>query len=271
MNILGIMKPKNEKLLKSAIEYLPIALTVFAGIFITLLHQFRPLSSEKLLGWILLILSLLATSILIDRFTRLNRIEKSTSDLKSILGDEGGGISVDRVLSTRKELHALESRLSGAKEIFILGGSLFRLTSEYLSFFEEKAKEKCLLRFLVVSPDSQAIKYIAKSIVYEVDDTRKYKNHVRTSLQNLKKLGLAYPEQVRIRLYDVVPSYSVLGSIELNEPESEMMIEFYTYKTPTRDRPHLILNKGRDQHWFSYFKEQFEELWGAGKDAFESK
>lgn len=257
------MKPKTEKILKSSIEYAPIIFTVGFGGYVTLQHQFQPFTDTQLLAWILAIISLLSTSILVDRFSRLNRIEKSTATILHSLSNSGS-LSIDSILATRKTLPALEERLSQSKKIYIAGGSLLRLTNEYLNFFESKAKANCSLKFLLLSPESEAVKFVAESIVYEINNHEQYRSSVQTSLDNLKKLQKSYPNQVEVRLYDIIPAFSILGSEVQRDEESEIMIEFYTYQTPTRERPHIILKKGSDPNWFLYFNNQFELLWKAG-------
>jgi hypothetical protein len=170
------------------------------------------------------------------------------------------------VISTRKKLPPLEDRLAQSREVLIFGGSLLRLTNEYISCFESKAQLGCKLKFLLLDPNCEAVKFVAESIVYEVNEVNDYRNHIQTSQTNLKKLQNKYPGFVEVRLHNIVPTFSLLASRAEKDEHSNTMVEFYTYLTPTRERPHLLIEKLRDPVWHHYFTSQFEAIWNKSRE-----
>ena len=254
-----------NRTLTNILEYLPIVLTMGFGVYLALKVQLETIDDSKLLGWILTILCLLATSILVDRFTNLRRIEKYSEEVNELLKTKKGKVSLETILSTRKTLPPLEERLQSAKEVVITGGSLFRLSSEYLGLFEKLAKDGCKMKFLMLSPETESAKITAENIVYEIQDYSSYKNYIQSSIYGFKKLKEKYPESVEIRLSEYLPSFSIFG-IDTTKDNGEIMIELYTHNVPTRERPHFLLQSKREPFWYKFFLNQFESIWGNAED-----
>lgn len=256
------MTKKNNSNYWSFIELIPTFFTVGFAVYVVLLSQTKSIESTKLLEWIITILGLLSTTILIDRFTRLRRIEKHTEETYNFLKDKEGKPSLDDLLINRKQLPPLEQRLKSVKEVMISGGSLFRLTNEYLGLFEEKAKEGCKFKFLLLNPSSEAAKLVATHIVYEIDSYQTYVNYINTALNNLDGLKKKYPTQVEIKIVDFIPSFSLF----ITDPTKEdgvARVELYTQAVPTRERPQIVLINTREPHWYNFFLSQFNDMWNS--------
>ncbi len=255
------MTKKIQKIILTSLEYLPIILTVFFGALFVFKGQEKEISIEKQLNWVVTLLCLLATSILFDRFSKLRRIENQTKELgvqlKKINSDS---MSVDNILLTRKTLPPLEKRLQTSKEVFITGGSLIRLSNEYLGLFENLAKEGCVIKLLLLNPNAPSAKLTADNIVYEIDDFETYQNYIKSSLKSFTKLSKKYPNSIEIKISDFLPSYSFFG-VDLSKDYGSIMVEIYTFNEPTRERPHFNLSKMNDPVWFNYFLNQFDKIW----------
>jgi len=255
------MSKNIQKVFLTVLEYIPISLTIFFSVFIAYKAQFTEMSTNSLLGWILGILAGLAVSILVDRFSKLKRIENQTNELTDLLKNKEGKTSIKEVLSTRRMLKPLEDRLQSSKEIIITGGSLFRLSSEYVGLFESLLKDGCNIKLLMLNPESNSAKLTAENIVYEIGDFESYKNHINSSLKNFGKLKEKYPENLSIRTSDFLPSFSLFG-IDVTKPNGNIMVELYTHDVPTRERPHFNLLQQREPFWFEFFHKQFQKVWG---------
>jgi hypothetical protein len=242
------------------LSYIPTILTIVFGIYITLKNQQKAYDTSTLLGWIITLIGLLATSLLIERVITIRKIEKSVNETNNFLKLRDGLPSLDSILKNRQQLLPLEERLKYSKDIRITGGSLFRLSSEYIGFFEEKVKEGCRFKFLLLNPDCSAAKLIAENIVYEVDSYEVYKNNINNAIANLKALKTKFPEKIHIKITDFIPSYS-LFICDPDNDQGNIMVELYTPAVTTRQRPHLILLKGREPGWFKFFCGQFESIW----------
>lgn len=254
------MIKKFENFFYVILENIPTILTIVIGAFVVLKNQQEAYEISKLLGWIITILALMATSMLIERFGRLQKIEKNVTETNNFLKNQEGKASLDTILVNRKQVHSLELRLKYAKDIRISGASLFRLTTEYLGFLQEKAKEGCKFKFLLLDPNCEAAKLVATHIVYEVNDNQTYINNINTTISNLTLLKKKYPDNIEIKIADFIPSFSIF----ITDPEKEdgtIRVEIYTQAVPTRERPQLALSNNREPHWFKFFLNQFDEMW----------
>jgi hypothetical protein len=171
-----------------------------------------------------------------------------------------GLASLDSLIQNRKSLPPLEERLGGAKMIMISGGSLFRLATEYLGFFEDMAKGGCAFQFVLVDPDSDAAVFVAKQIVYEVENAKAYTANIRMAVANLCSLKRKFPEQVEIRIVNYVPPFSLVVC-DPQKKHGSILLELYTLAVPTRERPHFRIRKQAEPHCFKFFWDQFEQLW----------
>jgi hypothetical protein len=259
-----IMKQRIEALLVFVIEMLPALLTVGFTVFVVLKNRQAPMEERRLLEWVLGLLALLATSLLVDRLTRLRRIEKFSRESHDILAKTSGHPSLDVLMQDRKSLPPLEERFTGSKRVMITGGSLFRLANEYIGLFEQRAKEGCVFQFILVAPDSTAAALVAEHIVYEIKDVATYSAHIQTAIKNLMTLKAQFPAQIEVRVVNYVPPFSMI----ICDPEKEhgsIRLELYTIAVPTRERPHLYIRKRVERKWFDFFMLQFEQLWTKGK------
>ena len=241
-------------------ESIPITLSIFFTFYTIRMNQITKMSVDELLPSILLILGLLATSILLERFGTLRGISQLNKETHDYLISKDMNPSLDSIMSDRKSLQPLEDRLQNAKDIAITGGSLFRLANEYLGYFERKAQDGCSLKFLLLKPKSPASRLVAEYVVYEIKDQDTYDAQLRAALDNLDRLKQKYGNLVEIRTYECVPPFSLL----ICDPEKEygsIMVELYTYKVPTRDRPQFILQARREPVWYKFFREQFSKMW----------
>ena len=241
-------------------EHAPTILTVFIGAYVVLKNQEKAYEVTKLLEWIITILALIATSMLIERFIRLSKIEKAVEEINTSLKNKSDKASLDGILLNRKQLEPLEERLQFSKNIQIVGASLFRLTTEYMGFFEEKALEGCKFQFLLLNPDCELTKLTATYVVYEIANVETYISNVQTAIENLKKFKTKFSDYVEIKIIDYIPAYSMIIT-DSEKDIGTIRIEFYPFSVPTRERPHIVLQKSREPVWYKFFQKQFESMW----------
>ena len=258
------MRKRLGQIILVILEYLPIAMTIGFSAYILLLSQTTTLSADDLLLWILSLLGLLATATLVERLGDIHRIEKFTEATYEHLLKHERKPPIDLIFSDRKSLSPLETRLQSAKEIIITGGSLFRLASEYLGYFERKARDGCLLKFLLVDPDSEAARLLAKYVVYEMNAPDIYRDQLRTSLSNLHRLKQRYPDQIELKVCDFVPPFSLL-ILDPKKEHGSIQVELYTLAVPTRDRPEFTVQAALERYWYNFFLNQFTQMWEQSK------
>jgi hypothetical protein len=126
-----------------------------------------------------------------------------------------------------------------------------------LGFLEQRMKDGCKLRFILLDPSSPALQtwnLLTKITTTEAD--------IKTAQEFLK--GIMRLENAKgkceVRLSKVYPPYALLIS-DINKNTGLMNVEFYTYKTTFSERPHVQLSQAHNQHWFNFYKSQFEHFW----------
>jgi len=249
----------------NSLTHLPTLVTIIGGAWIFFRHQETPMAIPDLLGWLIGLISLTATSMFIDRIIIIRNIEKNVTETNDFLKIKEGQVSLDNILNTRQFLAPLEERLRHAKEIKITGGSLSRLSSEYMGFFEELAQGGCSFKFLVLQPECVATEIVARDIVYETQTHEAYKSTIIGAIENLKSLMIKFPQRVQIRVTDIIPTCS-LFICDGTKLKGSLMVELYPIKVPTRKRLHLSLLKSREPNSFEFYNEQFELMWQASQD-----
>ena len=116
-------------------EYITIFATILASTYIVISSQFGSYDNDTLLLWIISLLGLISVSVVSEKFFKLNKIERSTNQIKKILLENGANI--DDFIVTRKNLSNFEERLGSAHKILLAGGSLSRLSDEYFGFLRK--------------------------------------------------------------------------------------------------------------------------------------
>ncbi|MBN2130069.1 MAG: hypothetical protein JW741_11260 [Sedimentisphaerales bacterium] len=233
-------------------------------VYILLTNQFQGSRTDCLLQWIITLLGLLAVSLLVERLGKLRRMDDRVAQIHEHFLSREGKPSADLIFSNRKLLSPLEDRLDSARHIDVNGGSLFRLTSGYIGYFQQKAADGCRLRFLLVDPDSEAAKILARHVCYEIQNLDEYVGHIRTSLANLLRLKQEYSKLVDIRVYDCVPPFGLLIS-DPRKPCGQVQAEIYSFAVPIRERPEFTLTAAHDPRYFDFFVKQYEAAWGKAK------
>ncbi len=240
--------------------------TVIFTAYIILLSQTSTVSQYELLLFTLAILGLLATSGLIDKLGQMRKIENWTKTTHDLLTSQQLRPSAEMFLGDRRKYKTLEERLEKANQVYIMGGSLGDVINTYMGLLEDKIKEGCQFKFLIVNPKSVACNLTAEAVVHEINHPKAYVLKVQNSLDLLSKVGDIDKKQsnLEIRLYSFVPPFSLL----LVDPEKTygaIKVEIYPYKSPIRQRPSFELYKGKDGHWFNYFHKQFFRIWDASE------
>lgn len=219
--------------LKFLVENLTVVASIIASTYIIIASQIRPFSVTTLLLWIISLLGLIAISIVSEKFFKLNKIYKNTTQIKKSLFHAEKNI--DMVMSARKDLDSFEERLDSARTIFISGGSLGRLSDEYYGFFQAKLAKGCKLEIVLIKPFSHSAELLCRNVVYEINDVRDYSLKIIDSLKRFYRLKNEFPNRVSVWISEQVPPFSILAK-NIGEADAKIRVEFYTYAVPTRER-----------------------------------
>ncbi|MEL6970506.1 MAG: hypothetical protein AAFZ63_24455 [Bacteroidota bacterium] len=147
--------------------------------------------------------------------------------------------------------------IDGASSVKILARTGVNLLSQYHRNFLELGNSGCDIRLLIISPESDATKY-----VYGDNSEMFYGNAKKTDYYVKKlqdKLGTAF----QVRSIKHAPTMGIM-IIEKSQKENCFIVcQFYfSHSLIGRDRPLFRVNYG--DKWYRPFFNEFNELWKSG-------
>lgn len=223
----------------------PLLTLLVAGIT-GVLSLFNLYGATFVEGIIIALLALLAIDALTERLTLLEKIERQLNALP-----------VSEQLKSRSQLLSPGEQAGTASEISVIAVSGIALILNHLGFFEQKIREGCKLRFVLLDSTSPALQ--TWNLLVKVTRTE---SDIKTALEMLG--GLMKMNETsgtcEVRLSKVFLPFRMLMA-DPNKNTGSMFVEFYTYKTSLSDRPHIYLNRSQDCHWFEFYRTQFEQIW----------
>jgi len=253
------MRKRIESAFWFAIENGPAILTIGFSAYVIGLAQTSTISTDVILQWILAILGLLAISELIERLRKLRRLEEmSNKTLRAVQSKLGERPSADDFFMTR--MIPVGSYIEKASDIRLFGVSLQRTIRENIDVLAKQLKEGATIKAIIVDPFSQTTEDLVR---LGSNLTLEYlQANSKITMQILKWLS-KLPEgkgTIELRFMDEEPYFNVLAF----DPEKEygtIFVEFYPQRWERGNRPRVELTPGRDEYWFTYFKNQFDRLW----------
>jgi hypothetical protein len=146
---------------------------------------------------------------------------------------------------------------ASASEILALGVSLVSWLPGNFTFFERKLKEGCSIRFLLLNPESPALEVWNKLNRIPADALEINESLKRVKLlQELSGMG----DKVQVRLTDCFLPFA-MSIYDPRKSTGIMHVEFYLYQGTMSERPHIILTRADQDHWFQTYVTQFERSW----------
>ena len=251
------MKEKIRNAMWFAVENGPAVLTVIFAAYIVLLSQRSSASQSEMLVWILTILGLLATSELVERFRRLKNFQDTATQTLDIVRQ----LETGAFLKTLDEGAKLADRARQAKEILLCGYTLLHLVGTNTGLLEQRLKDGCRLRVLIIDPGS-----LAGELIRANESTGRFSRDAETVLAYMTRLRKTVSSSKKgrlgVRLLNFVPSCSLI-IIDGREPYGWMRVGIYppAYKTRIEERVHFELSRDREEACFGRFLEQYDKLW----------
>ncbi len=257
------------------IDNLTILLTIGFAAFIIYRQEIAQfsLSTDDLLTAILGILALLATSEIVERYRKLSSIEKTAARslalLESRLAEHPSAIAFFRKHTN------LDHILQGAHQIDLCGVTLTSTLNKQFGSLRERLEAGAKIRILIIDPDSAAIQMSAARSI-SGDDTDYYRVRLDATLRDITYLqkmlegfraaaGNAQKAgELSVRLVPYAPSFSML-SFDAHQDNGVIFVEIYPHKMAHRLPPTFDLLPDRDGIWYTYFLDQFEEMWNAAR------
>ncbi|RIK78203.1 hypothetical protein DCC62_07950 [candidate division KSB1 bacterium] len=257
------------------IDNFTILLTIgFAG-FIIYRREVAQIavSTDDLLTGILGVLALLATSEIVERYRRLNSIERAVNRSLSFLENR----FTDRAsaIAFFKKHSNLDQYFEGANQIDLCGVTLTTTINKQFGNLRERLQAGARIRILVVDPDSTALKMSAERST-SPEDVDYYRVRLDATLREIEYLFKSWDDfkslqtsssrtaSLSVRLLSYAPSFGIL-SFDANQDNGIALVEIYPHKFGHKSPPTFDLTSQRDGNWYKYFIDQFDEMWNVAR------
>ena len=269
-------KPKwPQAVAEFLIDNLTILLTIAFASFVIYRQEIAQmaLSTEDLLTAILGVLALLATSEIVERYRRLNSIEKAVNRSLSFL--ESRFTDRPSAIAFFQKPPSLDPYVQSANQIDLCGVTLTSTVNKQFGNLRERLQAGAKIRILVVDPDSVAIKMSAERST-SPDDTDYYRVRLDATFREIAYLFKRLEEfkatqgnspkagNLYVRLLSYAPSFGII-SFDAHQDNGIVFIEVYPHKFGHKSPPTFDLMPKRDGNWYGYFVDQFDEMWNAAK------
>lgn len=243
---------KLKKFFMFLLENLTVIVAACTGTF--LFFSYKNRNTNELLGYIIAILTLIATSMLIEKSVKLSSINKHIKNIESKLAE------TDIFMYCHASLF-WQDALNSANSLFISGGSLYHVIPEKTGDFESLLKCGCEIEVVVVKPYSDAAKFLHKNVVMEINNSDNFSNNTIQTLDFLLKYKKNYPNQLTIRLNDHVPAFGIFATYKNSKPR-RIQANFFSEKVPYDKRLAISLDQSVEKSKFAYdyFCNQIELL-----------
>lgn len=264
---------QKPKWLYNAIDFIidnaSILITLGATAYIVIIQSISTtkLKTDDLITAVIGVIGLLALSELIERYRRLNAIDKTTKQVWELLRNK----LADRpsALAFFRKLPELDEYVQGANQIDMCGVVLTSTINRQLSNLREQLNQGAKIRILVIDPDSPAL--VVAEARSEEPSGSYYRSKLETTFQDLAylnqiqtKLGQTAKGSFEVRLIPYTPSFAIY-SFDTNRATARLIVEIYPHVTGWGEPPVFDLMPGRDGKWYDYFVKQFDFMWERAK------
>jgi len=268
------------------LDYGPIILTVLAATTVSVLATSSSITIEQLVQSVLLVLALLATTQLIDRFRLLRNLDQKVDTIlvkgindkmiivttekvveiviiyglaQYILENSASKAGIDQLFLDRKP--SLVERLQQAKTIDHNGITLVGTSNNMIAVFTDCVTKGGRIRLLMVDPSDKALEVAAQRFLKH-QDSAMFRREAEHALDNFSSI---YKEpksknNFKIGFVHIVPPYSI-WVIDANTSRAEVWVSLYSFRDDPEPTLHILPYK--DEKYFRFFQRQFELMWQA--------
>ncbi len=258
------------------VDNLTTLLTIGSAAFIIYRQHFTQLtlSTNNLLSAVLGVLGLLAVSEIIERYRKLNSIEKGIH--RSLTFLESRFTEHPSAIAFFERLPSLDPYVQGANQIDLCGITLTTTVNKQFGNLRERLQVGAHVRILVIDPDSIALQMAAERST-SPSDPEYYRVRLNATLKEIEYLFKSWEEfkvlegavskkagSLTVRLMPYAPSFGIL-SFDVHQDNGIAFVELYPHKFGYKSPPTFDLTPQRDGIWYKYFTDQFEEMWNAAR------
>jgi hypothetical protein len=248
-----------QKYANSILDFGPVVATVLAATFASLRAIQSSTTPSEMLQLVLVVLTLLATTQLIDRFRILRGIDLR---IEQLIGLSMGQATARTFFDT--DIPGLAERLREAETVAVNGLTLNTTISRYIGAFSEcLSKKKGKVRIITVNRNHSAIE-IAAARFHKHQNIESIKREARVALDSLKEKyeNEKWGQKLEVRHCSFVPPYAI-WLFDVDTPSADIYVWIYPFRE--KEAPVFHIVPRQDEKWYKYFKEQYDLMWDASE------
>lgn len=217
---------------------------------------------------IIVLLSLVATAILAQRFVQLEKIKISVASVESMIKSQTlpAAIASDCLFENLDMGPYVESAQS---DIVLIGINLTSLLGTYRERLNAQIARGRRLSVGIIDSDPGNLDAATRRSDIALSEADYYRSKLHTSLLELRQMTataakIGNGHNLKLVMLPFVPSFSLRG-FDINHQTGLIVLEIYPHRTASSP-PMVVLRPQTDPHWFRYFKDQIEVMLRDGKE-----
>lgn len=229
--------------------------TVAFSAAVSFLSEINEYPDNQLLKWVLIILTFIGGTLLIERFFSTRAIEQGINEIQQrILKGTPG------CLQTRDQRMKLSEMGIDAQMIDILAWTGNVFMHEYEGFMRRRIQQGCQIRFIVLDPDSEAVRLIIENgNRYPID------NDIRTTIGLCSEFAQSLSGargSFELRKTKWIAPYGLV-IVDKNLPGAALSLGLHpvSLKVSASDQRYITLGANESREHYNYFTAQFDDLW----------
>lgn len=172
-------------------------------------------------------------------------------------------IDLDDVLQDRQDFRPLREFIRGGRTLWVYGASAVNVVRSADDIKSEILDRGGELRVLVQDPSQAASLAILQQQLDKIHDLPADIQQVQDTLGRLARFS--NQSKIEYRLLPYSPGFSMIV-VDPDGRDGRLVIEFYGYSNAQiKERMHIEIRRDNSQHWFDYWKNQFEVMWDSAR------
>ena len=217
--------------------------------------------SASILG----VLGFIAVSGLWQRNRQVHRIEKVINELSSTFQENI--VEKPSALRFFENIPVLDPFFKSAHTIDLIGVTLTTTLDRQSGNIREAIKKGANIRVILVNPSPKSLATKMATLRSEEPHVQAYfKKKLDSSFEVIEYLKRKHEVHsvnngnFDVHLIDYAPSFGIV-SFDFGRPNGIMFVEIYPHGAGYDTQIAFSLTNQRDGRWFSYFQNQFEDIW----------
>ncbi len=231
-------------------ENIDLYLVVPVAVVLAILNIMGVVPSHLIEPIILLIMSLIAVSLLVNR----NSVKKLSGEITERADDV-----------FRSEFPPnFASDIYDAQEVWLIGVTLTDFLRKHKFQIEKRLTDKHVIHAMIVDPESPALEMAERRNIRKTDIAQA-RNEVQASLKQLRQLydeAMKMGGTLEVRTIQHPLSYAAFG-VNLEDSSGTLYISHFAFKGEPGAEPKFVFRM-RDGHWYKFFQEEIYNLWDDG-------